>query len=55
MQKNMQLMHDMCTGTIAEGGAQFGSAMPAFKDVLSRDDIWAVIAYIQARLPQKAK
>ena len=29
--------------------------MPAFKDTLSRDDIWAVIAYIQARLPQKAK
>ena len=39
--------------TIAEGGAQFGSAMPAFKDALSKDDIWAVIAYIQARLPQK--
>ena len=41
--------------TVAEGGAEFGSAMPAFKDTLSRDDIWAVIAYIQARLPQKAK
>ena len=40
--------------TVAEGGAQFGSAMPAFKDALSRDDIWAVIAYIQARLPQTA-
>ncbi len=38
--------------TVAEGGAQFGSAMPAFKDVLSKDDMWAVIAYIQARLPQ---
>jgi mono/diheme cytochrome c family protein len=40
--------------TIAEGGAQFGSAMPAFKDALSKDEIWAVIAYIQARLPQTA-
>jgi mono/diheme cytochrome c family protein len=40
--------------TVAEGGAQFGSAMPAFKDALSKDDIWAVIAYIQARLSQKA-
>ena len=39
--------------TIAEGGAQFGSAMPASKDALSKDDNWAVIAYIQARLPQK--
>ena len=41
--------------TVAEGGAQFGTAMPAFKDALSKDDIWAVIAYIQARLPQNAK
>ena len=40
--------------TVAEGGAQFGSAMPAFKDALSKDDIWAVIAYIQARLPRQA-
>lgn len=39
--------------TVAEGGAQFGTAMPAFKEVLGKDDIWAVIAYIQARLPQK--
>jgi mono/diheme cytochrome c family protein len=38
--------------TVAEGGAQFGSAMPAFKDSLSKDDIWAVIAYVQAHLPQ---
>jgi len=38
--------------TVAEGGAQFGSAMPAFKGTLSKDDIWAVIAYVQARLPQ---
>jgi len=41
--------------TIAEGGAQFGTAMPAFKKALSSDDIWAVTAYIQARLPQTSK
>ncbi|WP_296710938.1 cytochrome c [Rhodoblastus sp.] len=41
--------------TIAEGGTQFRSAMPAFKDGLAKDDIWAVIAYIRARLPQSAK
>ncbi len=40
--------------TVAEGGAQFGTGMPAFKDTLSKDDIWAVIAYIQARLPREA-
>ena len=41
--------------TIAEGGAQFRTGMPAYKDKLSSDDIWAVISYIQARLPQKEK
>jgi mono/diheme cytochrome c family protein len=41
--------------TIAEGGAQFGTAMPAFKSVLSENDIWVVTAYIQARLPQRSK
>lgn len=39
--------------TIAEGGAPVGSAMPAFKDKLSASDTWAVIAYIQARLPPR--
>jgi len=37
--------------TICEGGVPFGTAMPAFKDVLSKDDIWAVVTYIRARLP----
>ncbi|PWB84320.1 MAG: hypothetical protein C3F11_02015 [Methylocystaceae bacterium] len=41
--------------TVAEGGAEFGSAMPAFKDALPKDDIWAVIAFIQAQLPRKSK
>lgn len=39
--------------TIAEGGASFGTAMPSFKATLPKADIWAVIAYIQARLPQQ--
>jgi len=38
---------------VGEGGAQFGTAMPAFKDSLSKDDIWAAGAYVQAHLPQK--
>lgn len=37
--------------TTAEGGLMLGTAMPAFKDKLSSDDIWAVSAYIQANLP----
>lgn len=38
--------------SIADGGAQFQSQMPAFKDTLSRDDIWRVIAYMRAGFPR---
>jgi mono/diheme cytochrome c family protein len=37
--------------TVAEGGQAFESEMPAFKDKLSKKDIWAVIAYVRAGLP----
>jgi mono/diheme cytochrome c family protein len=37
--------------TISEGGEQFGSEMPAFKDKLSGDDIWRVVAYMRAGFP----
>ena len=30
-----------------EGGADFGSTMPAWKDVLTEEEIWSVIAYIR--------
>jgi mono/diheme cytochrome c family protein len=36
---------------IADGGKQFDSEMPAFRDKLSRDDIWHVIAYMRAGFP----
>lgn len=37
--------------TIAEGGKQFETNMPAFKDKLSEDDIWRVVAYMRAGFP----
>jgi mono/diheme cytochrome c family protein len=33
--------------TVEEGGAPVGSAMPAFKRVLSEKDVWAVVTYVQ--------
>lgn len=33
--------------TVEEGGAPVGSAMPAFKGVLSDKDVWAVVTYVQ--------
>ncbi|MEJ2408126.1 MAG: cytochrome c [Novosphingobium sp.] len=41
--------------SVAEGGAQFGSAMPAYRDNLTPDEIWAVTAYIQAHFPPEPK
>ena len=41
---------------IADGGVQFQTSMPAFKDKLSRDEIWKVIAYMRSGFgKQKAK
>jgi mono/diheme cytochrome c family protein len=37
--------------TISEGGAQFGTEMPAFKDTLAQDDIWRVVAFMRAGFP----
>jgi mono/diheme cytochrome c family protein len=36
--------------SIAEGGKPVGSAMPAFRTLMTKGDIWAVIAFIQHRL-----
>lgn len=36
--------------TVSEGGAPVGSAMPAFKGVLSQRDIWAVASYVRQGL-----
>jgi len=36
---------------IAKGGAEFGTAMPAFENVLPPEDIWAVILYLRNLQP----
>lgn len=38
--------------TIADGGAQFESGMPAYKEKLARDDIWRIVAYMRAGFPE---
>jgi mono/diheme cytochrome c family protein len=45
---------DFLYWTIAEGGQQFGSAMPAFKSVLKPDEIWAIVEALRSsRLQEK--
>ena len=38
--------------SVAEGGRPFGSEMPAFRDRLTDEQIWQVIAYMRAGFPQ---
>jgi mono/diheme cytochrome c family protein len=40
--------------SIAEGGKEFGSEMPAFKRSLSSREIWAVTAYLRAGMPYRS-
>lgn len=37
---------------IAEGGSAIGTSMPAFKDTLSADDIWSLVHFLRAGLPE---
>lgn len=37
--------------SIAEGGAQFGTEMPAYKAVLTEPEIWQIIIYMRAGFP----
>lgn len=37
--------------SISEGGAAFESEMPAFKDRLSREEIWKIVAFMRAGFP----
>jgi mono/diheme cytochrome c family protein len=37
--------------SISEGGKQFGTAMPAFKNQLSEKQTWQIVAYLRAGFP----
>jgi mono/diheme cytochrome c family protein len=41
--------------TIADGGVSFATAMPGFKSVLSRKDIWSVIYFVRTSVDRQAK
>jgi mono/diheme cytochrome c family protein len=46
-----QAVDEYLLWAISEGGARFGTRMPAFKDALSQDQIWQIIAYMRAGFP----
>jgi len=40
--------------TVSEGGAEFDSDMPAFKDTLTDQQIWRIVTYMRADFPDIA-
>ena len=40
--------------SVAEGGVEFGSTMPAFREQLTREQMWQIIAYMRAGFPREA-
>ena len=40
--------------SISDGGQELGTAMPAFKDSLSQEQIWQIVLYLRAGLPPVA-
>jgi mono/diheme cytochrome c family protein len=38
--------------SVAEGGVEFGSTMPAFREQLTREQMWQIIAYMRAGFPR---
>lgn len=37
--------------TVSEGGEAFGTAMPAFKEALTEDEIWKIVTFMRAGFP----
>jgi mono/diheme cytochrome c family protein len=46
-----QAVDEYLVWAISDGGAPFGTKMPAFKNGLTRDQIWRIIAFMRAGFP----
>jgi mono/diheme cytochrome c family protein len=49
--KRRQAVDEYLLWTISEGGAQFGSEMPTFKETLTDQQIWQIVTYMRADFP----
>jgi mono/diheme cytochrome c family protein len=46
-----QAVDEYLVWAISDGGAPFGTKMPAFKNALTRDQMWQIIAFMRAGFP----
>jgi mono/diheme cytochrome c family protein len=49
--KRPETVDEYLLWTISEGGAQFGSEMPTFKETLTDQQIWQIVTYMRADFP----
>ncbi len=55
MVQRPQSVDEYLMWTISEGGKAFGTPMPAFKDMLSEEDIWKIVTFMRAGFPPLAQ
>jgi len=51
MVKRPRAVDEYLLWTISDGGSQFDTKMPAFKDALSDNQIWQIVVYMRAGFP----
>ena len=51
MIKRRRSVDEYLLWTISDGGAQFGTEMPAYKDILADQEIWQIVTYMRAGFP----
>ncbi len=49
--KRQRSVDEYLLWTISDGGAQFGTEMPAYKDILADREIWQIVTYMRAGFP----
>ena len=55
MIKRRRSVDEYLLWSISEGGAQFGTEMPAYKDMLTDQEIWQIVTYMRAGFPNAGK
>ena len=51
MVKRPRAVDEYLLWTISEGGARFGTEMPAFKEALTEHQIWQIVSYMRGGFP----
>ena len=55
MVQRPQSVDEYMMWTISAGGKAFGTPMPAFKDMLSKEDIWKIVTFMRAGFPPNSQ